>query len=280
MSRGRRFIEELKRRRVPTTLVAYSVASLGIAEATAIGVDAVALPLWSVTFVVTAFVLGLPVVFALAWAFDVTATDPRRAARMIDRSDPNQAQAIAALRRRMLEALDPTLLTLLRQEAELLVAANPHNLEARSLLLTLQEAEVSEGNGKPDRRTSPMPRQAAWIRHRATPLILAPLLLAGLVSVSLRPVGNSLPVSAIRQSGESDAYGVVYSLRPRWLQSDTSSTLAVYVDGERQGGPDRLRLIPVAIVRSIRRVNGVVSPGGAIFVTTTDSTPPVPPVRR
>ncbi len=179
----------MARRRVPTTLLAYSVASVGVAEATSIGVDAFALPGWSLTFVVIAAVVGLPVAFALAWAFDVTATDRRRSARINAASDPAQAYAIAALRRKMIEALAPAQLTLLRQEAELLVAADPHNLEARSLLLTLHQAEVNENGGMADRRISSIPRGADRIIRSAPLVIIAPLILAGLLSVALRPSG-------------------------------------------------------------------------------------------
>lgn len=65
------FIEQLRRRKVFRTVVAYLLLAAGTVELADIVVPRLGLPDWTVSFVVWLAVLGLPVAIWLGWAFDV-----------------------------------------------------------------------------------------------------------------------------------------------------------------------------------------------------------------
>lgn len=67
-----RFFAELKRRRVLRVMAAYGVVAFGIIEAADVILPRMALPDWTVTFVVWLALLGLPIVIVLAWALEMT----------------------------------------------------------------------------------------------------------------------------------------------------------------------------------------------------------------
>lgn len=74
----RRFLDELKRRRVFRVAVAYAVVAWLVIQVANDTFPALALPEWTVTLVVACAALGFPVAIVLAWAFDVTAEGVRR----------------------------------------------------------------------------------------------------------------------------------------------------------------------------------------------------------
>ena len=65
-------IDELKRRRVFRVLIAYAVTAFVIIQIADIVFPALHLPGWTLTLVVTLLGIGFPIVFGLAWAFDLT----------------------------------------------------------------------------------------------------------------------------------------------------------------------------------------------------------------
>jgi len=94
---------------------------------------------------------------------------------------------------------------------------------------------------------------------------------------------NLLTAEDIAARHDPDAYGLVRALRPGWLRGArgtssvvTSSSVVVYRDGMRVGGPGALRDIPVESIREIRYFDaidatqrwGTDHAAGAIFVTT------------
>jgi serine/threonine protein kinase/DNA-binding SARP family transcriptional activator len=76
-------LAELKRRRVYRVTIAYTVASVAVVEVANNFFPALGLPALANTLVAALAVLGLPVVIALAWAFDIT---PRGVVRTKDRT--------------------------------------------------------------------------------------------------------------------------------------------------------------------------------------------------
>lgn len=73
MTHGRlhRFLVELRRRRVTRVVVGYAIAAWIIIEVADTIFPRLALPDWSVTVVILAAAVGLPIAIALAWFFDV-----------------------------------------------------------------------------------------------------------------------------------------------------------------------------------------------------------------
>jgi TolB-like protein len=67
------FFSELRRRRVIKASVAYLLVAWVLIETTAVIFPAILLPEWAHRFVVVLAGVGLPVVLALAWVFDVSA---------------------------------------------------------------------------------------------------------------------------------------------------------------------------------------------------------------
>lgn len=67
----------------------------------------------------------------------------------------------------------------------------------------------------------------------------------------------------IRAAGSSDAFYVVQSLRPRWLQLRGPATISlresvkVYLDGSLLGGPEYLRQINVQTISTIRYLDAL-----------------------
>jgi len=65
-------VDELKRRRVFRVLIAYAVTAFVIIQIADIVFPALHLPEWTLTLVIVLLGIGFPVVFGLAWAFDIT----------------------------------------------------------------------------------------------------------------------------------------------------------------------------------------------------------------
>ena len=74
------FFDELKRRRVVRTGIAYTVVAVAVMEATSIITPALGLADWVLTAVVIAAIAGLPLVLVLEWLFEVTRQGVRRTA--------------------------------------------------------------------------------------------------------------------------------------------------------------------------------------------------------
>jgi len=71
-------IAELSRRKVLRTMGAYAVAVFAILQLMDAAVEPLRLPDWVPTLVVVSVILGFPVVFVLAWFFDVTSGGIKR----------------------------------------------------------------------------------------------------------------------------------------------------------------------------------------------------------
>ena len=75
-----RFFAEMKRRRVFRVMAVYGVVAFAIIEAADAMFPRMALPDWTVTFVVWLALLGFPIAIVLAWAFEMTPEGMRRTA--------------------------------------------------------------------------------------------------------------------------------------------------------------------------------------------------------
>ena len=71
MTALRRFLTELRRRRVIRVLVLYAIAGWVIIQIASTVLPGLNVPQWSVTLVIVLVALGLPLAAILAWAFDV-----------------------------------------------------------------------------------------------------------------------------------------------------------------------------------------------------------------
>jgi len=72
MSRLKRLIDELRRRRVFRVAVVYAVVAFVIWQAAEIAVPGLNLPGWVLTLVILLTVLGFPIALVLAWALELT----------------------------------------------------------------------------------------------------------------------------------------------------------------------------------------------------------------
>ncbi len=75
------FLQELKRRKVVRAAVVFAAVSWAVLQVADIVLPALGLPEKMMTGLVVVLVLGFPVTLALAWAFDVTPTGVKRAAK-------------------------------------------------------------------------------------------------------------------------------------------------------------------------------------------------------
>ena len=64
----RSFLAELRRRRVPSVLLAYALAAWGVIEVSDVVFPAFGLPDWSQRLVIVLAALGVPIALVLAWA--------------------------------------------------------------------------------------------------------------------------------------------------------------------------------------------------------------------
>ena len=78
MSRLKRLINDLQRRRVFRVAAVYAVVAFVIWQAAEIAVPGLNLPDWALTLVILLTVLGFPIALALAWAFDIAPEGVRR----------------------------------------------------------------------------------------------------------------------------------------------------------------------------------------------------------
>jgi TolB-like protein/Flp pilus assembly protein TadD len=82
MEQGRSFftavLTELNRRKVPRTVGAYAVGVFVILQLMDAAVEPLRLPDWLPTLVVIVLILGFPLIFILAWQFDVTSEGVRK----------------------------------------------------------------------------------------------------------------------------------------------------------------------------------------------------------
>ncbi|MGD8321250.1 MAG: hypothetical protein PVJ02_12360, partial [Gemmatimonadota bacterium] len=76
------FLEELKRRKVVRVAVVYGAVAWAVLQVADIVLPALGLPEKMMTGLVVVLILGFPVALGLAWAFDVTPTGVKRAAKM------------------------------------------------------------------------------------------------------------------------------------------------------------------------------------------------------
>ena len=88
------FFAELGRRKVVRVTIGYGIVGFAVIEATDILVEALRLPLMTLTVAAVVVLAGLPVALALAWAFDITPEGVKRTARY----DPETPGANAGVR--------------------------------------------------------------------------------------------------------------------------------------------------------------------------------------
>ncbi|HEX6068625.1 MAG TPA: hypothetical protein VFZ18_02345 [Longimicrobiaceae bacterium] len=121
---------------------------------------------------------------------------------------------------------------------------------------------------------------------RSIPSLLALLLAAAAtpaVAVEPGPSGpnaRSVTQQEIQKSAQSNLLDFVRANRPQWLRTrgvgTAANPVAVYLDGQRVGGPEQLRGISTGITSGLRYVDGQEATtrwgsghsNGAILVTT------------
>ena len=84
-------IDELRRRKVLRSTTLYAVMGWCLLQWCNVFFESLGWPEWTVTLVLTAVVLGFPVVVALSWVFDITPQGVQRA----DADHPPGQQLIA-----------------------------------------------------------------------------------------------------------------------------------------------------------------------------------------
>jgi TolB-like protein len=90
----KRFLADLKRRKVIRVAIVYVVMGLVVVEAANNLLPALNLPDWTVTLVVGLAILGFPIAVALAWAFDIT---PEGVSRTATANNLAEERSIAVL---------------------------------------------------------------------------------------------------------------------------------------------------------------------------------------
>ena len=89
-----RFVHELRRRRVFRVVGVYAVAAWLVVEVAATVLPVLEMPDWTTKLVVVLAILGFPVAFALAWAFDIT---PQGLTRTEAPGSVQRAEAVSQL---------------------------------------------------------------------------------------------------------------------------------------------------------------------------------------
>lgn len=93
---------------------------------------------------------------------------------------------------------------------------------------------------------------------------------------------NRITLEEVEATNQANAYDIVRTLRPRWLQARGPSSInaplpiQVYVDGTRLGGPRTLQSVPKVAIEEIRYYSpaaaqarwGLNHTNGAIAVVT------------
>ena len=89
-----RFFSEMKRRKVYPVIAGYALAAWLLLQIGEVTFEPLGLPSWFMTMLVIAVMIGFPVVFLLAWVFDIRITPSRDIAantRRKNRDDPSVA---------------------------------------------------------------------------------------------------------------------------------------------------------------------------------------------
>jgi TolB-like protein len=95
-----RFVQELRRRRVPRVSVVYALVGWVVVQVAETAFPYLGLPPWTVTFVIALVVLGFPIAVVLAWAFDLTPDGVKRTLPEVAAGDPAAAAAVPSAGRR------------------------------------------------------------------------------------------------------------------------------------------------------------------------------------
>jgi adenylate cyclase len=82
--RTRRYLDELRRRKVPRVALVYAAVGWLLTEVASTVFPALMLPGWSVRLVVILILLGFPLAIVLTWVFDITPAGIERTAELVD----------------------------------------------------------------------------------------------------------------------------------------------------------------------------------------------------
>ena len=83
------FFQELKRRKVLTTLGVYGAAAFVIIQVAGVVFPALRFPEWTVAFVIILIILGFPITFFLSWTYDL-----KREAEADDKLGPEDVPSV------------------------------------------------------------------------------------------------------------------------------------------------------------------------------------------
>lgn len=98
LPRLRRFLDELRRRRVYRVAVTYAVVAFVLIQVADLTFVRLGLPGWSVTLVIALAAIGFPLALVLAWAFEITPEGVRRTGFRADQEADGEARAGAGYR--------------------------------------------------------------------------------------------------------------------------------------------------------------------------------------
>ena len=87
-------VEELRRRKVLRSTTLYAVTSWCLLQWSDMFFEAMELPEWLISLLLTAIVLGFPVVVALSWVFDITPGDGLREDQQVEPPQPDRGSRL------------------------------------------------------------------------------------------------------------------------------------------------------------------------------------------
>ncbi|NIN12140.1 MAG: tetratricopeptide repeat protein [Gemmatimonadales bacterium] len=94
MSRVKRLIQELRRRRVFRVAVVYAAVAFVVWQAAEIAFPALNVPEWALTLIIVVTLLGFPIALVLGWAFDITPEGLRRTGGQESPVPPAEAEGL------------------------------------------------------------------------------------------------------------------------------------------------------------------------------------------
>ena len=94
--RTRRFLDELRRRKVLRVAVVYAAVGWILIEVTTVVFPALMLPEWTDRLIVVLILLGFPLAIILTWVFDITPAGIERTAELVETDERDAGSQVTA----------------------------------------------------------------------------------------------------------------------------------------------------------------------------------------